>query len=46
MITPVDDRMDEIGCVYRARGKDIDNHIIAAAILGVDITEVYSSGAS
>ena len=43
VIAQVDDLMDEIGSVDRAKEKDIDNHIIASAVLGVDITEVYFS---
>ena len=42
-MAPVDDLMDEIGSLERAKEKDIDDHISSSAILGVDITEVYSS---
>ena len=42
VMAPVDDLMDEIGSVDQAKEKDIDNHIIASAILGVDVAEVYS----
>ena len=38
----VDDRMNEIGSIDRAKENHIDNHMIASAILGVDTTEVYS----
>ena len=41
VMAPVDDLTNEIGSVDRAKGKDIDTHIIASATLGVDITEVY-----
>ena len=41
VMAPVDDLMDEIGSVDRAKEMVINNHIIASAILGVDITEVY-----
>ena len=32
-MAPVDDLMDEIGSVDRAKGKEIENHFIASAIL-------------
>ena len=46
VMAPVDDLMDEIGSLDRAKEKEIDDHIISSAILGVDIREVYSSGES
>ena len=42
VMAPVGYLMDEIGSLDRAKEKDIDKHIISSAILGVDITEVYS----
>ena len=39
---PVDDLMDKIGSIDRAKEREIDNHIIGSVFLGVDITEVYS----
>ena len=42
VMAPVDDLMDEIGSLDRAKEKEIDDHIISSAILGADITEVYS----
>ena len=41
VMAPVDDLMDEIGSVDRAKEQDIDHHIIASAIFRMDITEVY-----
>ena len=37
----VDDLMDEIVSIDRAKEKEIDNHVIASAVIGVDITEAY-----
>ena len=42
VMAPADALMDKIGSADRAKEKEIDNHIIASAIFGVDITEVYS----
>ena len=42
VMAPVDDLMDEIRSADRAKEKDTDHNIIASAILGVDIREVYS----
>ena len=44
VMAPVDDLMDEIGSLDRAKEKEIDEHIISSAILGVDVMEVYSPG--
>ena len=42
VMAPVDDLMNEIGSIDRAKENEIDDHIISSAILGVDITEVLS----
>ena len=42
VMPPVDDLTDEIGSVDRSKEEEIDNNIIASAILRVDITEIYS----
>ena len=42
MTAPVDNLMDKISSVDRAKDKYTDNHMIASAIFGVDIKEVYS----
>ena len=42
VMAQVADLMDEIGSIDGAKEKGLDNHILASAILGVDITEVDS----